>query len=140
MSESDDAFDVLTLILSLALFTPIMVMFAIPLFQGKVGGFDVQIEKTARVTQAEIIPVRREVSTDDILLMLVVADTYTPEPKKLRINTAGTETIFSIDNDFFYDKITKLQLAKAAMPTTMDDVKLELFSGASGMRFWDVHP
>lgn len=140
MNESDDAFDVLTLILALAIFLPIMILQTIPLFQGHVGGFGVQIEKTAQVTHAEIIPDERKVSTDDILLMLVVADSYTPEPKKIRLSTSGTPLEISLDNSFFNNKVLMLQEAKAAMPTTMEDVKLELFSGPSGMRFWDVHP
>lgn len=139
MNESDDAFDAIILIMVLAIFTPIMIYCAIPFFKGDVGGFGVQIEKTALETKSEIVPTERDMTTDDVMLMLVVADRNTPLPKKIRLNTFGAPTEFSIDDNFLENKVLMLQNAKAAMPSTLK-VHLELFTGPSGMRFWDVHP
>ena len=139
MNESDDAFDAIILIMVLAIFTPIMIYCAIPFFKGDVGGFEVQIEKTALETKSEIVPTERVMTTDDIMLMLVVADRNTPLPQKIRLNTFGAPTEFTIDDNFLANKVLMLQNAKAAMPSTIP-VHLELFTGPSGMRFWDVHP
>ena len=78
-----------------------------------------QIEKTALETKSEIVPTERVMTTDDIMLMLVVADRNTPLPKKIRLNTFGAPTEFSIDDNFFANKELMMQNAKAAMPTTV---------------------
>lgn len=140
MNELDDAFDVMTLIMALAIFTPIMVVCILPFMHGDVGGFNVQIEKTARETETEITsPPAETWSTDDILMMLAVADKYTPKPKKLRLNTGGTLQEISIDDNFLANKVEALQNAKLAMPSTVF-VQMTLYSNSSGMRFWEVHP
>lgn len=153
MNEADDAFDVITLIMVLAIFTPIMIYCAMPFFKGDVGGFGVQIEKAALATKSEIIPIERPITTDDIMLMLVVADSNTPSPKKIRLSPtgiAGPHTEFLLDDIFFANKALKLQEAKAALPAVPAPfVHLTLYSGISnasdltdltGMRFWDMHP
>lgn len=139
MNEADDAFDVITLIMTLAIFVPIMVMCAIPLFQGDVGGFDVLIEKSAPPTESEIVLQSPEFTTRDALLMLVVADQHTPEPKRMRLNVAGSPVEIALNDAFFVNRLALLQQAHAAMPNQVD-VKLQLYAGPSGMRFWEVQP
>ncbi|MEQ7052187.1 hypothetical protein ABN764_16150 [Paenibacillaceae sp. P-4] len=144
MNEADDALDLMTLIMALAIFTPIMIYCAVPLFQGHVGGFGVQIEKTALETESEIIPTARVMTTNDVLMMLVVADRYTPEPKKLRLNMMGTPREFAIDDVFLTNKELMLQEARSLLPLSTP-VQLSLFAGprsdpsGTGMRFWEVH-
>ena len=139
MYESEDALDAIILVMVLAIFTPIMMYCAIPFFKGDVGGFGVQIEKTALETKGEIVLKEPVLTTNDVMLMLVVADRNVPAPKEIRLSTTGTPTEFLIDDNFLTNKVQMLQNAKLAMPTPMS-VHLELFSGPSGMRFWDVHP
>ncbi|QMV40502.1 hypothetical protein [Cohnella cholangitidis] len=136
MEQADDAFDFVTLIAALIIFTPILVFIMVPFLKGDVGGFDVQIEKTARVTEAEIIPENRQLTTNDVLLMLAVADKYTPSPNNIRLSVNGSFEI-PLDDNFFIDRAATVRAAKAAMPDNVP-VKLELFSGAAGLRFWDV--
>ncbi|WP_239617488.1 hypothetical protein [Cohnella mopanensis] len=138
MEQSDDAFDLITLICALVIFTPIMVFVMVPFLNGHVGGFDVQIDKTARVTNAEIIPVHRQLKANDVVLMLAVADRYGPDPNKIRLSVNGSIEI-KIDEDFFVNKAEKVIEAKTAMPVN-ENVKLQLFSDQLGMRFWDVQP
>lgn len=139
MNEADDAFDTITLIMTLAIFIPLMVMCAIPLFQGDVGGFDVLIEKSAPPTESEIVPQRPVMTTQDVMLMLVVADKHTPQPQRIRLNMTGSPVEFVLDDAFFVNRLALLQQAHAAMPHN-GEVQLQLYSGPSGMRFWDVHP
>lgn len=136
MSEqADDALDIVVLIIIVALFIPMVVKASIPLFSGNIGGFNTQIEKTAYQTESEIIPVKREINTDDVLLSLVVADRYTPLPKKLKINVGDGEQEIAIDNFYLENKIEGLNRAKSVMPT-LKDVNLDLYVGPSGMRYW----
>lgn len=100
MQESDDAFDVLILIMVVAVFTPIMIYCSIPLFKGEVGGFNVQIEKTALETEREIVPVVNKITTNDVLLMLVVADRFTPQPKHINMNVQGKLLDIPLDESF----------------------------------------
>lgn len=137
MQEADDAFDMILLIMVVAVFTPIMVYCSIPFFKGEVGGFHVQIEKTALETEREVIPVEQALTTDDVLLMLVIADKFTPEPQNVRLNVAGASLEMPIDEPFLLDKAAKLQIAKGVMPDERD-VIMELYSGPAGMRFWNV--
>lgn len=139
MNEADDAFDAITLIMTLAIFVPIMVMLAIPLFKGEVGGFDVLIEKAAPPTESEIVLEPPKMTTRDALLMLVVADKHTPEPRRMRLSMAEGAVEFALNDAFFVDRLALLQQAQAAMPHQVD-VRLQLYAGPSGMRFWDVRP
>ncbi|RED52806.1 hypothetical protein [Cohnella lupini] len=139
MNEADDSFDAIILIMVLAIFTPVMIYCAIPFFKGDVGGFGVQIEKAAPSTESEIVPTRRVIKANDILLMLVVADKYAPQPKKITLNPSGSPSEFSLDSAFLNNKALYLQDAKAALPANVN-VRLSLYSGPSGMRFWGVNP
>ena len=137
MQETDDALDMILLIMAVAVFTPIMVYCSIPFFKGDVGGFDVQIEKTALETEREIIPEERTLTANDVLLMMVIADRFTPEPQKVRLNVSGPSLEVAIDEEFLLNKAAKLQIAKGALPENRN-VTMELHSGPSGMRFWNV--
>lgn len=138
MHETDDAFDVIILIMTLAIFVPFMVYCTVPLFKGEVGGFNVQIEKTALETEAEIIADSKEkLTTNDVLLMLVIADQFTPEPRKIRFNVAGNAVERPLDDEFLLNKEYGIQYAKAVMPDNIN-IDLDLYVGPSGMRFWNV--
>lgn len=137
MHEADDSFDIITLIMVLAVFTPIMIWCTIPFLKGDVGGFGVQIEKTALTTQREIIPEQRVRTTDDVILMLVVADEYTPRPKSILLNTGASPLLIPINDDFLADRIYMLQMAKTVMPDRIP-IQLDLFVDPVGMRYWGV--
>ncbi|WP_105614118.1 hypothetical protein [Vallitalea okinawensis] len=134
---SDDAFDFVILMCVLVIFVPIMVTYSVPLLKGEVGGFDTQIEKTALKTSGEIIPHKREMTTADVLLMLVIADRYTPEPKNLQININAPSNEIILDDNFLYNKREGIQIAYAAMPNTVP-IQLKLYVGENGMRKWVV--
>lgn len=134
---SDDAFDFIGLMFVLVLFVPIMVIYSIPLFKGDVGGFDTRIEKTALKTDGEIIPKKRQMTTDDVLLMLVIADRYTPLPAKLQINTYAPSAEIAIIDQFFSNKRHYIQQAYTAMPIQVP-IDLKLYVGKDGMRKWVV--
>lgn len=146
MHETDDAFDLIALVMVLAIFVPIMVMISIPYFKGEVGGFNVKIEKTALETQAEIIPIQREIFSEDILLSLVVADRHTPPPQRVRINTGGAPWTIELNEAFHVNKGAFLnQYAQSMHSNTL--VRTLLYVGPtnpsdslgiSGMRFWDI--
>ncbi|WP_138755931.1 hypothetical protein [Paenibacillus sinopodophylli] len=138
MQEADDAFDMIILIMVLAIFTPIMVYCSIPLFKGEVGGFNVQIEKTALETESEIVPSERKMTTNDVLLMLVVADKFAPEPRNIRLNVWSDTLEIPVNEEFLLNRELKLQEAKGAMPDNID-VNMQLYSGPLGMRFWNVN-
>jgi len=134
MNEADDAFDLISLILALALFVPIMVICAVPYLRGDVGGFGVQIEKTARVTEGEIEPEPpRAISAGDFLLMLVVADRNSPIPKRLDINGISIE----LDESFFVNKAYYVELARQALPAD-NEVELQLYGNPSRLEYWQV--
>lgn len=139
MHEADDALDIVTLIAVMAVFVPIMMICAIPFFKGDVGGFGVQIEKTALETESEIVPMKPEFTTNDVLLMLVIADRYAPEPRAIRLNTYNAPMLIPFDDSFFTSRTTHLLEARRVMPNSLP-VKLELYVGSQGMRFWEVQP
>lgn len=139
MHEADDAMDIITLVGVLALFVPIMIVCAIPFYKGDVGGFGVQIEKTALETNREIVPEPFEITTDHVMLMLVIADKFTPEPRAIRLNTYGSPTLIHIDDHFLLERIGMLIQARSALPFDQP-IQFDLYSGPSGMRFWDVYP
>lgn len=139
MNESDEALDIIVLIAALAMFTAFMIYCSIPLFKGEVGGFDVLIEKSAPPTESEIVPDKPTFTTRDALLMVLVADRNTPEPRKLQIDMGGTPATITINEDFFGAKSEALNQVYSVIPSRQD-VKLELYTGPSGMRFWGIHP
>ena len=139
MNEADDALDLIVLIAALAVFSAMMIYCTIPLFKGDVGGFDVLIEKSAPPVASEIDPDPPVFTTRDALLMVLVADRNTPEPRKLRFDMGGETTTVAIDDNFFGAKAETLNLVNGIIPTRQK-VKLELYSGPSGMRFLDIHP
>ncbi len=138
MNETEDAFDVVVLIAAIMIFIPVMIYCTLPFLKGDVGGFDAMVEKTARQTESEIIPVERPLTTEDVILMLVVADRYAPRPGTLRISTSGAPLQIELNDAFFANRTTALQNARAKLPVNQP-VELELYSGPSGMRYWDVH-
>lgn len=134
MDEADDAFDLISLILVLALFTPILIACAVPLIRGEVGGFGVQIEKTARTTEDVIVPrTPPATSADDFLLMLVVADRNSPAPKRLDINGLP----FELDESFYVNKAYRVEQAREALPRD-EEIDLRLFGNADGLAHWQV--
>ncbi|MDX8360768.1 hypothetical protein [Cytobacillus sp. IB215316] len=142
--DGDDILDVLVLILVLVAFLPITINQAIPFYKGDLGGFDTQIEKTALKTESEIVPIARQLTTNDIMLMLVVADEYTPMPKSLHIVSEDTGGIpvmqtININNDFLNSKTGDLINAKSTMNEIESNlIKIDLYAGPSGMRYWQV--
>src|SRR5690606_38490160 len=126
MNEGDDAFDLISLILVLALFTPVLVSYAVPLLRGEVGGFGVQIEKTARVTEGEVEPEPpRAVRSDDLLLMLVVADKQGAAPQTLDINGV----FIQLDDQFFAQKAFGIESVRQLL-TPGRELTFRLFGNA----------
>ena len=72
--EIDDLFDIVTLIVILALFVPVTFKYSEPLFKGNVGGFNVQIEKTAKKVNYEIKIKEKMMTLTDIMYCLLVND------------------------------------------------------------------
>ncbi len=149
MNDMDDEFDVLLLIAVLMLFTPMMLYYTIPYFKGEVGGFDVQIDKTAMESNSEIVPTPRTVTTDDMLYMLLVADKYTPPPGKFRM-VDGTELLeYEMNEEFFRNREAYLEEVRLTIPEYLPvDIHLQAgaadpedpddWSGWSGMQHWQV--
>jgi hypothetical protein len=135
----DDAFDTIVLMAILMIFTPLLIFLSIPFYKSDLGGFNVAIEKTALRTTSEVVPIPRDLTTDDAILMLVVADRYTALPKKLEINMGAGVADVAIDNIFLGDRTVGLQTAAAAMPVR-SPMKLNLFVDNTGTRFWQVAP
>lgn len=134
MHEPDDAFDLISLILALALFAPIIVSCAVPYLRGEVGGFGVQIEKTARVTEGEIEPERaRTVRAGDFLLMLIAADRNSPMPKRLDINGLHVE----LNELFFANKAEVVNQARIMLPRD-DEIEMVLYGNESQLSYWQV--
>lgn len=134
MHEADDAFDLISLILALALFVPIIISCAVPYLRGEVGGFDVQIEKTARVTEGEIEPERsRTFRAGDFLLMLIAADRNSPMPRRLDINGLQIE----LNELFFVNKAEVVEQARLMLPRD-DEIELVLYGNESQLSFWQV--
>lgn len=129
--DTDDIIDVIVTVVILAIFTPIMISQTIPLMRGEMGGFDVQIEKSALPTAGEIAPIKNNFTSHDTILMLVVADEYFPEPRVVEVNG----TTINIDSAFLGNRISSLQLAAAAMPT-VHNMDYELYVGPGGKRKW----
>lgn len=135
---ADDMFDTIVLVAVLAILTPIMLFVTSDMFRGNFGGFGVQIEKTALHTDATIIPVERKKTTEDVMLMLAVADQYEPLPLdfQLSVDNADGPTV-RVDTNFLYSRAFGFQTAFAAM-TSGGNVKYDLFVGNAGMRKWVI--
>lgn len=134
MNEGDDAFDLISLILVLALFTPILFSYTVPLLRGEVGGFGVQIEKTARVTEGELEPEPpRIIRSDDLLLMLVVADKQGAAPKTLDINGV----VVQLDDSFFAQKAAAIESVRTLL-TPGRELTFRLYGNESRMEYWEI--
>ena len=139
MTEADDAFDIIILIMVLAIFTPIMIYQSIPFLKGDVGGFDVVIEKSAYQTESEIIPEKRQMTTEDVMLMVAVADPFMPEPRAMRISMTSPGMLIPFNDSFFANRMQYLITARTSLPPNQP-INAELFSGPSGTRFWNIQP
>lgn len=129
--NTDDIIDVIVMVIILALFSSVTIANTIPLYRGQLGGFDVQIEKTALPTTGEIVPMKKDFTAHDTILMLVIADDYFPEPRVVEING----TTININSSFIDNRVSALIQAAAAMPTA-NNMTYELYVGPSGKRKW----
>ncbi|MBO9597424.1 MAG: hypothetical protein J7559_06350 [Cohnella sp.] len=140
MEEAESSFDMLLLIGVLALFLAIGLPFIIPFMKGDVGGFDVQIEKTAPVTRgilpASIDPEAGQRDSGDALLMLVIADENAPQPRKFRMDRNGTPLEIALDDAFFSNRKQLLETLWTGVPSNAK-VDVRLFAGPEGMRYWN---
>lgn len=136
--EEDSALDLLVTILAVAIFLPIMMVQFAYFMSDNVGGFNVVIEKSAMVTETEIVPTKREVTTEDLILMLVVADRYSPSPKTLDINLGNGREVININNEFLGNKTFYLQRVASIIGAMGDPIDIDLFVGPSGPRFWGI--
>lgn len=131
--HTDDMIDIVTTVIILAILIPITVSLARPFYRNELGGFGVQIEKTALKTQGELLPNNKDFNSNDTMLLLAVADEYFPEPKIIEING----TVINIDSVFFTNRIPALQAAYAAMPTVRD-MNIQLYVGKDIQRKWVI--
>ncbi|GMQ63553.1 hypothetical protein [Vallitalea maricola] len=131
--QTDDMIDIVTTVIILAILIPITVSLARPFYRNELGGFGVQIEKTALKTQGELLPNKKDFNSNDTMLLLAVADEYFPEPKIIEING----TVINIDSVFFTNRIPALQAAYAAMPTVRD-MNIQLYVGKEIQRKWVI--
>ncbi|WP_113672719.1 hypothetical protein [Vallitalea guaymasensis] len=131
--HTDDMIDIVTTVIILAILIPITVSLARPFYRNELGGFGVQIEKTALKTQGELLPNNKDFNSNDTMLLLAVADEYFPEPKIIEING----TVINIDSVFFTNRIPALQAAYAAMPTVRD-MNIQLYVGKEIQRKWVI--
>lgn len=131
--HTDDMIDIVTTVIILAILIPITVSLARPFYRNELGGFGVQIEKTALKTQGELLPNKKDFNSNDTMLLLAVADEYFPEPKIIEING----TVINIDSVFFTNRIPALQAAYAAMPTVRD-MNIQLYVGKEIQRKWVI--
>jgi hypothetical protein len=129
--RTDDIIDIVLTIVILAIFTPILIANAIPLFKSDTGGFNVQIEKAALDTSGEIAPAEPPFNSHDVLFMMTIADRYTPNPKAISIN--GVD--ITLSETFFVNRTTALMAASTAMPT-VSDMGYKLHVGPMGLRKW----
>jgi hypothetical protein len=132
--NTDDIIDVIVMVIILALFSSVTIANTIPLYRGQLGGFDVQIEKTALPTSGEIVPIKKSFTKHDAILMLVIADDYFPEPRVVEING----TTINIDSAFIANRTLALMQADAAM-TSSNNMDYKLYSGSSGKRKWVLY-
>lgn len=140
MEEAESSFDMLILIGTLAIFLAIGLPFVIPLMKGDVGGFDVQIEKTAPVTRsvlsANIDPEERQYDSGDALLMLVIADENGPQPRKIRFDRYGSQIEMALGETFFSNRKQTLESLWTGIPSD-EKVDVRLYAGPEGMMYWN---
>ena len=135
----DDILDIIILIVTLALMSPVMISQSIPLFRGDLGGFNDQIEKTALHTDSTLHPLARTFTTEDTMLMLAVQDEYCPQPKSVEIDVdTPTGPDISIDQNYVAYKESGLSTAYGAMQTGLSNVNMNLYVGPNGLRKWVV--
>ena len=144
---SDDIFDMLLLMVVLAIFTPIMLTNSLPLFRGDVGGFDTLIDKTAQKTEEEIKPEEQLLTKDDLLLMATIADSTTRQPAILQLsidkNNDGVigydETSDEITIDELINQKAKvLKYIDNYIEDENDKFILRTLVGANGIEKWVV--
>ncbi len=133
---ADDIFDILLLILVIAILTPIMIGNAIPMFKGDVGGFNTLIEKTAQQTGGEIKPVERPFTREDVLLMALIADRKTPQPAVFQSVVDGVSPEITVDS-LLQQRANMLQTLNS-YTTYTGQLKLETYIGNTGIRKWVV--
>ena len=130
---ADFGFELVTLILALAMSLPFFMSVVAFLLSPDFGGFDSQImEKTAIVTYGELIPQQRVIDRDDMMLMLAVADKYAMAP--LDYTICGYDV--AIDDTYFNNRAAYLINAFAAMDVTAK--KITLYYGPTGPRKWVI--
>lgn len=115
--HTDDMIDIVTTIVILAIFIPITFKLAQPFYKGKLGGFGIQIEKTALKTKGELLPNEITFTPDDVILMLAIQDEYFPEPKVIEIKTHSRSTIINIDDAFFINRSSILHSTYSFLPS-----------------------
>lgn len=112
---ADDILDVvLTVAISLVLMISIF-QNGQALVKDNLGGFDTQIEKTARKTESTITIEPKEISYADVVYMLLNADKYCPEPKRLNVLGLGIEfndELFKNKEEALNAVLTKLDTNK----------------------------
>lgn len=134
MNDASDAnIDLLIIVLVMAMTAPILFGVCEKLMTGDFGGFNTLIEKTATSTSAEIIPVKRVITRDDVMLMFAVADAYVQSPNVYDVNGTPIE----IDDAFLANRTLDLVTAYSAMPDN-DPKKMTLYVGPAGPRFWRI--
>lgn len=134
MRKSVDAYtELLIIILVIAMTAPSFFNISLKLMRSDFGGFGTQIEKTAMRTTAEIKPLGRELTRDDIMLMLAVTDTYVQEPRMYLVNG----TAIYIDEAFLENRTLSLVVGYSAMPANVP-MKMKLHCGPSGVRYWSI--
>ena len=134
--SSDDIFDILLLLLVLAILTPIMIGNSIPMLRGDVGGFNTLIEKTAQETAGEIKPAERSFTREDVLLMALIADRKAPPPAVFQSVVDGVSPEITID-DLLTRRAEVLQTLNSHTTFT-GQLKIETYVGSSGPRKWVV--
>lgn len=141
MEEAESSFDMMLLIGVLAMFLAIGLPFIIPFMKGDVGGFDVQIEKTAPVTRSELTanadPEARPYDSGDALLMLVIADENAPQPRKFRFDRNGTQLEIALNDAFFSNRKQMLESLWTGVPSNAK-VDVRLYADPDGMMFWNL--
>lgn len=134
--HTDDMIDLATTIVILAIFIPIIFKLSQPFYKGELGGFGIQIEKTALKTQGELLPNKIKFTPDDVVLMLAVQDDYFPEPKIIEID----DTVINIDDEFYINRAIALQKAYLALPRDDVNMDIQLYVGKNhNLRKWVIN-
>ena len=133
---SDDILDILLLIFVIAVLTPIMIVNAIPMFRGDIGGFNTLIEKTAHETSGEIKPVERSFKREDVLLMAVIADRKAPKPAKFQSAVGVQSPDISIDN-LVKQRISMFNILKSCIVYT-GQLEIQTYVGSADIVKWVV--